>query len=132
MTVTLCHAPIARIRNATVAGLAALAASASLAFAAGSVKVALIPAANAAVVGQPTTITVTVAHAQVSAPVALPAVSGLTLNGSGTNPGANSEDFNFFVTPMRSGDFTIPAFDIRADDGETLHVEAITLHAAAP
>lgn len=119
-----------RLRRLFAAGVLSL-GLASPAFAAASLTEQFIPDAAHAVVGQPTTITLTVKGAKVSGAVKLPQVAGLTLNGSGTNPSANSEDFNFFVTPTRAGDLTIPAFDIRTDDGQTLHVNAIKLHAAA-
>jgi len=79
------------------------------------------------VAGQPVTITL-------SGPVGkpgefnLPNVSGLTVNGSGANPYSNPPSYNFFVTPAHTGDFTIPAFDIHSDDGQTFHVKALKLH----
>jgi len=79
------------------------------------------------VAGQPVTITL-------SGPVGkpgefkLPLVDGLTVNGSGANPNTNPPSYNFFVTPAHAGDFTIPAFDIRSDDGQTFHVQALKLH----
>jgi BatD DUF11 like domain len=79
----------------------------------------------------PATITLTVKNGKVSQAIQLPLVDGLVLNGSGANPGVHSQDFNFFVTPTQPGDYTIPAFDIRTDDGQTLHVAAIKLHAIA-
>jgi hypothetical protein len=75
------------------------------------------------VVGQPITLTLTIKSGSVTN-ITLPKVDGLTLNGSGTNP----PDFNFFITPTRAGDFTIPAFDIRTDDGQTIHVNAVKFH----
>lgn len=78
-------------------------------------------------VGEAVTITLRVANGKVTGPVRLPAVDGLVLNGSGTNPGPHSEEFNFFVTPTRGGAFAIPPFGIRTDDGQTLHVGAIKL-----
>jgi hypothetical protein len=113
-------------RVLSLGGAAMLVAASSVAFAAGSVKVQLLPAADKAMVGVPTTIVLAITGAKVSA-VNLPSVSGLTLNGSGTNPARH--EYNFFVTPTRAGDITISAFDIKSDDGQTLHVEAITLHA---
>jgi uncharacterized protein (DUF58 family) len=80
-------------------------------------------------VGETVTIGLMVKNGKVTEQVKLPPVDGLTLNGSGTNPGANSANFYFFVTPTRAGDFIVPAFDIHTADGQTLHVNAITLHA---
>jgi hypothetical protein len=79
------------------------------------------------VAGQPVTITL-------SGPVgkpgefSLPHVDGLTVNGSGADPNTKPPSYNFFVTPARAGDFTIPAFDIHSDDGQTFHVQALKLH----
>jgi hypothetical protein len=74
-----------------------------------------------------TTVELVVANAKVSQPIQWPAVDGLTLNGNGFDPHRNA--FTFFLTPSRVGDFTVPAFDIRADDGQTLHVGPIKFHA---
>src|SRR5579872_3535992 len=67
-----------------------------------------------------TTVELVVANAKVSRPISWPKVDGLTLSGSGFNPYRNT--FSFFLTPTRPGDFTVPAFDFRTDDGQTLHV----------
>jgi len=99
------------------------------AFAAGTVKVRLLPDASQAMVGSPTTISIIITGVAVTT-VNLPSVSGLTLNGTGTNP--NAHEYNFFVSPDRAGDYVIPAFDVKADDGEVLHVPAIALHASPP
>jgi hypothetical protein len=108
--------------------VAALLATTQLALAAGTVKVRLLPDGDKATVGSPTTISIIITGAKVTS-VNLPSVNGLTLNGTGTNP--NAHEYNFFVSPTRAGDFTIPAFDVKADDGEILHVPAIALHASA-
>ena len=83
-------------------------------------------------VGDVLTIVLTVTNGKISQAIRLPDVDGLAVNGSGTNPLADSEDFTFFVTPTRAGDITIPAFDIRTDDGETLEVNPIILHVSSP
>ena len=56
---------------------------------------------------------------------------GLVLSGSGWQPGLSKNviEYNFILTPSRTGDFTVPAFDIRTDDGQTLHVGPIKFHA---
>jgi len=79
-------------------------------------------------IGETVTIVLTVASGIVSQPVQLPHADGLVVNGSGTNPYGGSEKLNFFVTPARAGDITIPAFDIYTDDGQTLHVPVIKFH----
>jgi len=74
-----------------------------------------------------TTVELVVIGAKVSQPISWPKVNGLTLSGSGSDLHRNA--FTFFLTPTRTGDFTVPAFDFRADDGETLHVDPIKFHA---
>ena len=75
------------------------------------------------------TLQLIVQSGKVSRGIALPHVDGLTLSGTGTQPwSGNATSYNFFITPARTGDFTIPAFDIRTDAGETLHVGAIKFH----
>ena len=74
-----------------------------------------------------TTVELVVRGAKVSQPISWPKVNGLPLTGSGYNPHENA--FSFFLTPSRVGDFTVPAFVIRADDGEMLHVGPIKFHA---
>jgi hypothetical protein len=98
---------------------------ASPAFAAATLKQEIIGGVG---VGSATTIQLTISNGKVSKPVQLPAVDGLTLNGTGTNPQPHSFALTFFVTPAHAGDFTIPAFDIQTDAGETLHVNPIVLH----
>ena len=94
--------------------LVALIAFSGAVFAAGTVKVRLLPDGDKATVGSPTTISIIITGVKVTT-VNLPSVSGLTLNGTGTNP--NAHEYNFFVSPTHAGDFTIPAFDVKADDG---------------
>jgi hypothetical protein len=81
-------------------------------------------------VGTPLTLTLTVKNAT-AGNIKLPAVDGLVLNGSGNNPNVDdgkSVAYTFFLTPTHAGDFTIPAFDFKTDDGQTLHVPATKLH----
>jgi hypothetical protein len=91
--------------------------------------VATLPENGAVDVGGVVTIIVTVKDANATPPINLPAVDGLTLNGSGTVPGDHQMQYTFFVTPAHAGDFVIPAFDIGTTDGQTLHVSPIKLHA---
>jgi hypothetical protein len=80
-----------------------------------------------------TTIKLTVTNGKVSQPIPWPKVDGLVLNGTGQQPGLRGgiTEYNFFVTPTRAGDFTVPAFDIRTDDGQTLHIDPIKFHVNA-
>jgi len=81
----------------------------------------LPPAGNT--VGAVITLTLTIRDGSIKG-ISLPEVSGLTLNGTGTN----LPDYNFFITPTRAGDFTIPAFDIHTGDGKVIHVKAVKFH----
>lgn len=74
-----------------------------------------------------TNINLIVKNAKVSQPIQWPEVDGLPLTGSGYDPHTNS--FLFILTPQRPGDFTVPAFDFRTDDGQTLHVGPLKFHA---
>ena len=78
-------------------------------------------------VNVPTTIELVVTGAKLIQPVPWPNVNGLTLNGSGYDP--NQRAYTFFLSPSRPGDFIVPAFNVRADDGETVHVGPIKFHA---
>jgi hypothetical protein len=93
-----------------------------------AVTVTMIPEKGDIDVGGVVTLTITIKGPKV-ANINLPNVDGLTLNGTGTNPQPDHEDFNFFLTPSRAGDFVIPAFDIKTVDGQTLHVNQIKIHA---
>ena len=79
-------------------------------------------------VGETITLIVEVTGAKVSGQPILPAVGGLTLNGSGVDAMTkNKVSFNYFLTPSRSGDMVIPSFDIHTMDGQTLHTGAVRL-----
>ena len=62
----------------------------------------------------------------------LPQVDGLQSTLTSTRimsfNGATSTSAIFSVIPQRSGDFTIPAFDLHTQEGEVLHVKAMKLH----
>lgn len=73
-------------------------------------------------------IELTVTNGKVSKPIEFPSVDGIRLSGSGNNPKSGSLIFYFFLTPTRTGDFTIRPFDIRTDEGRILHVDAIKFH----
>jgi hypothetical protein len=76
--------------------------------------------------GEVLTLTLTIKHTGLSNPFSLPKTPGLPVTGSGSDP--RHGEYTFFVTPARAGDFTIPAFDIRTDSGQVLHVNALKLH----
>jgi len=75
------------------------------------------------------TIVLTVTNGKVTKPIPWPEADGLRLSGSGFNPHTNG--FSFFITPLRPGDFTVPAFDFSTDDGQMLHVDPIKFHVTA-
>ena len=108
--------------------LAALVFACATAFACAATATGSI--VGGATVGVPVTVVITIKGAKVDK-VDLPTVDGLTLNGSGENPYGGKLDFTFFLTPSHAGDYTIPAFDVKTVDGQTLHVDAIKFHAAA-
>jgi len=68
--------------------------------------------------------------------IQLPQVEGLQVagNGSSTNMTLINGAFSvalsqtFILVPIRPGNFTIPAFDIHTQDGQTLHARAMTIH----
>ncbi len=77
--------------------------------------------------GETITLVLTIPGAKFSHGVTLPSVDGLRLDGTGSNPFAHT--LNFGVTPLRKGVLVVPAFDIRADDGQSYHVNALKLRA---
>ena len=102
------------------------AASVSVSVGEGGMQMSSGKAVYAMQVDGTTTVELVVTNAKVSQPISWPKVDGLTLNGSGSDPHRNA--FSFFLTPTRAGDFTVPAFDFRTDDGQTLHVGPIKFH----
>jgi BatD DUF11 like domain len=84
-------------------------------------------AVYAAQVQGTTTVALIVKNGKVSQPIQWPKTDGLPVTGSGYDPHTNT--FTFFLTPQRAGDFTVPAFDFRTDDGQTLHVGPLKFHA---
>jgi hypothetical protein len=97
-------------------------------------------------VGDPVTVTLTVQNGTVkkkdtssifgmfmpSVDITLPPVDGLQAMGSSTQimsvNGTSNTTAAFTLVPTRSGDFTIPAFDIHTQEGDVLHVKAMPFH----
>lgn len=97
-------------------------------------------------VGDPVTITLTVQGGSIkmkdtdtifgmsisSVDIALPQVDGLQRGQTATQimsiNGVSSTSAIFTLIPTRAGNFTIPAFDIRTQEGDLLHVKAMQLH----
>jgi hypothetical protein len=86
-------------------------------------------------VGDPVIVTLTVQNGSLGG-IQLPPVDGLRVNGTNLQIKSIEEkdhyyttvSMNFSVTPTRSGDLTIPSFEIRTQEGELLHVKAMKLH----
>jgi hypothetical protein len=87
-------------------------------------------------VGDPVIVTLTVHGGTVGA-IRLPPVDGLQAGDtsyqikSGEDDNGNNFTFVTFtisLSPMRPGDFTIPAFDLHTQEGDVLHVKAMNLH----
>ena len=118
---------------------AALGCSATSSFAAATLMQQVDP--NQVNVGEQVVVTLTVQGGTVGE-VNLPPVDGLKVAGtqSATNITFSNGTFsrslslNYSLIPSRVGDLVIPAFDIRTQEGEMLHVKAITIHVigAAP
>jgi hypothetical protein len=74
------------------------------------------------------------------AEIQLPRVNGMTIVGTRTaqnitiSNGAysNSTAETFIVAPVITGDYTIPAFDIKLGDGQVLHTQPMKFHASQP
>lgn len=85
--------------------------------------------------GENTVVTITVQNGTVT-DMQLPQADGLTLVGTKSTSdltfsnGAISRgmSFIFVLATSEAGDFTIPAFDVPTQEGETLHVKAMKIH----
>jgi hypothetical protein len=86
-------------------------------------------------VGDPAIVTITVQGGSILG-VNLPPVDGLEVGGTSlqikslddNGSYSTSVSINISLTPTRSGNFTIPAFDIHTQEGDVLHVKAMKLH----
>ena len=89
-------------------------------------------------VGDPVMVTLTITGGTIGG-VQFPEVDGLSHGGTSMQIKSGDEDggtetsvaLNFALIPTRPGDFTLPAFDIHTQEGETLHVKAMKLHVVA-
>ena len=87
-------------------------------------------------VGDEVTVSISVVNGGGGANVDLPRVDGLQLAGTSTATnitmvnGAFSSTVSqiFTLVPTRAGDYTIPAFDVHASDGQVLHAHEMKLH----
>jgi hypothetical protein len=88
-------------------------------------------------VGDEVTVSISVLNGG-AANVTLPPVDGLQLEGTSTSTNitftngalTSAVSQNFVLVPQRAGDFTIPAFDVHANDGQVLHAHEMKLHAS--
>ena len=86
-------------------------------------------------VGDEVTVTFTIKGGSV-ADIQLPPVDGLTMQGSSTSSQFVMNGFtvsqsisqSFSLVPTRAGDFTIPSFQIHAEDGTTISTRPLKLH----
>ncbi len=86
-------------------------------------------------VGDPVMVTLTVQGGTIGR-IQLPKVDGLEAGDPSYQIKSIEDNGSFFttvsfsiaITPTRPGDFTIPAFDLRTQEGDVLHVKAIKLH----
>jgi hypothetical protein len=123
-------------QNLLALSLFALALPAGPAFAASlEVQINGLPYANMAnwpvsarpIVGVPVTVAIIIHGGKAADPPWLKHGDDVQMNGAGTNPQPNSDEYTFFVTPLHPGKVTFGAIDLRTTKGEALHANAITL-----
>jgi len=116
-------------------GLVLAAASPALAAASLEVQINGLPYADMAnwpasarpTVGVPVTVAIIIHGGKAADPPWLKHGDDVQMNGAGTDPQPNSDEYTFFVTPLHPGKVTFGAIDIRTTKGESLHANAITL-----
>ena len=85
------------------------------------------PASARPTVGVPVTVAIIIHGGKAADPPWLKHGDDVQMNGAGTDPQPNSDEYTFFVTPLHPGKVTFGAIDIRTTKGEALHANAITL-----
>jgi hypothetical protein len=85
------------------------------------------PASARPTVGVPVTVAIIIHGGKAADPPWLRHGDDVQMNGAGTNPQPNSDEYTFFVTPLHPGKVTFGAIDVRTTKGEALHANAITL-----
>jgi hypothetical protein len=87
-------------------------------------------------VGDPVMVTITVQGGTVGT-TQLPSVDGLEAGSTNLQIKSEQNDNGSFttsvalsvsLTPVRAGDFTVPAFDLKTQEGDVLHIKAMKLH----
>jgi len=91
-------------------------------------SVVLTPKGADVDVGEPCVVAITLSGSRVGQKVQLPKVDGLEVDYTNMYYDNFNETFKFYVTPKHEGDFTIPAFTIKAQSGEVLQVPATKIH----
>ena len=79
-------------------------------------------------IGEPCVVAITLSGSRVGQNVKLPKVDNLELITTGMYYDNFNETFKFYLAPRKEGDFTIPAFTLKVQSGETLQVPAIQVH----
>jgi hypothetical protein len=120
-----------------ILSLLALAASAAPVLAAASLEVQInglpytgsptLPRGATVNVGTPITVAIIIHGGKAADPPWLKHGDDVQMNGAGTNPQPNSDEYTFFVTPLHPGKVTFGAIDVRTTSGQTLHMNPITL-----
>ena len=83
------------------------------------------------VAGQPFSVDITIKGGKAADPIWLKHGDDIQMNGAGTNPQPDSDQYSFFLTPMHAGAVTLPGMDIPVAGGGVLHVNPIKLVVAA-
>jgi hypothetical protein len=79
-------------------------------------------------IGEPCVVAITLSGSRVGQNVKLPKVDNLELITTGMYYDNFNETFKFYLAPKKEGTYTIPAFTLKVQSGETLQVPAITIH----
>jgi hypothetical protein len=116
-------------RLLTAALFIALAATTTLASAdPTTVSVVTTPKGADVDIGEPCVVAITLSGSRVGQNVKLPKVDNLELITTGMYYDNFNETFKFYLAPKKEGDYTIPAFTLKVQSGETLQVPAIQVH----
>lgn len=79
-------------------------------------------------VGEPCVLAITLTGSRVGGKIQVPKVDGLELAYTNMYYDNFSETFKYYLTPKHEGDYTIPAFTIKTQAGETLQVPPVKIH----
>jgi uncharacterized protein (DUF58 family) len=93
-----------------------------------TISVTTIPKGADVDVGEPCVLIITLTGSRMGQNVKLPTVAGLETDYTGMSYDNTTETFKFYLAPQHEGDFTVPAFTLRTQSGETLQVPATKIH----